>query len=125
MKQIILYIAAYLGGFVNFIAKYPEHLKNKFHNNKLIQLKTIILFLHLLSIIYFYFYFTKDGWFSYFSLFSALVFCLLSILFYGFFISKKNTNLNLDLQQKVGHFFKTYATYFKLLTSSSTSFGVL
>ena len=33
--------------------------------------------------------------------------------------------VKLDLQQKVGHFFKTYATYFKLLTSSSTSFGVL
>lgn len=54
MKQAILYIAAFLGNKVNYSYSYPEHIKNKFYNNQLSQLKMVMLLLSFLALYYSY-----------------------------------------------------------------------
>jgi len=99
MKQAILYIAAFLGNKVNYSYSYPEHIKNRFYNNQLSQLKMVMLLLSLLALYYSYLGYTKSGWFCYFSFLSSFTFFLLTIIFLGLYFHRTDPNLNFPLKK--------------------------
>jgi len=99
MKQIILYLAAFLGNILNYSYSYLEHIKKKIYNNQLIQLRVIISLLLSLCVFYFHLGTEYSGGFSYFYFFSSIAFSLFTVAFFGFYFHRTDPNLNFSLKK--------------------------